>query len=154
MRKIALLTIALLLAPFAVAEDDGNEREIKAAMQRVKEMLREAEKLQERGSHEDARELRNKAEEMQAKINAAKKKWKKSRNKKKGGDDLHRALNDLEAGMRALKRLGGHKELLSDLKRVAANLHERIAKGQHGKRGGGKEREIAKHQLELMRAAM
>jgi len=161
---MALLTIALLLAPFAVAQDAGNERELKAAMQRVKELLRKAEELHERGSHEDARELRNKAEELKAKINAAQKKskkWKsKSRSKQKGGHDLHRVMNDLEAGMRALRRLGGHKELLAHLERVAANLHEKMAKGRRerkhddGKRGGAKQREVAKQQLELMRAAM
>ena len=158
MRNTALLTVlgALLLIPFAYAGDDEQEREIKAAQKRVKEMRQKAEELEKRGSHEDARELRAEAEKLQGRISAAKARWKSGRKEKKAkkGDDLHRIMNDLEAGMRGLRKLGGHKELLAHLKRVAVNLSEEMAQRKRKHRGANKEVEAAKHHLELMRYSM
>lgn len=76
------------------------------------------------------------------------------------GEHLHNVLEGLERGMMALRELGRHEEL-ETLERVAhevrRELEGRRNRSQRDRpraRGDGNEREMAMHQLEILRMAM
>jgi hypothetical protein len=138
----------LLLAWPATAAPGEEEREIRAAKEKIHALLRKAEELRRAGSHEDAQELQRKAEELKQRLHAHMKK-----RERPGGDELHSILEGLEHGMVALKRLGRHEEA-EHLNRIANEVRATIAGRKMKKRDVDSEAEVVKQRLKTMRYAV
>jgi hypothetical protein len=140
-----LLPACLLLAQPAAAQDERAEREIEAAKEKARQLMRESE------------ELRHKAEQLEAKIA-------EQLARREHGvaeqDELLEILEGLEHGMVALERLGRREELRM-LGRVADEVRAQRRAARKGRdvigigaSQGRSEREVAMHQLEIMRTAL
>ena len=155
-----ILMIALVPLTAASAQDDGARRELEAARDRVHAMLREAEELQGAGRMEAAQEVRQRAQQLAQRVEEGMERRQRARSDE--AQHLHNVLEGLEHGMGALRELGRHEEL-QVLERVAhdvrqelegrGNRPQRERERQRAERGGN-EREVAMHQLEILRMAM
>ncbi len=146
-----LFAACLLPIGWAEAGDRENEIELERAQDRVRTMLREAEKLKERGSHEDARHLVAKAEELQAKINEIRARNKgKARHKK---EDTRAVLDGLERGIKALKAIGRNKEA-EHLMEIAVGFRRELEQRSKHREHGEKERKAARKHLTVMGYAL
>ncbi len=160
--RIILFSLGLIVlsgAVFSPAVAGPDDERAAAEVQKMKEMIhklhQQAVELREAGKHDAARERINKAEKLEMRL--AEYFEPKGRAKKSEGD-LKEILQGLKHGIGALKALGKHDEaehLTRIAKEVAAQLY-----GSHEKpilnreRGREKEREQARHQLEILRIAM
>jgi hypothetical protein len=140
---VGLVAILVLVAP-GRAGDRENELEIERAQKRVHEWLREAEELQELGKHDRADLMRRKAKDLQAHIDAARK-------KPLDQGDLHEILKGLEHGIVALKRLNRHEEV-KHLEGIADRVRRELR--DERKERGRSEREVGMHRLEVMQMAL
>ncbi len=158
-RWIALiLTVALVPATASLAQGEGARRELEAAKERIHAMMREAEELQEAGRLDAAEKVRQRAEQLGERIERQLDRRRHARSNET--EHLHNVLDGLERGMVALRELGRHEELEA-LERVAHEVRrelegrrERPQRERERARGEGNEREMAMHQLEILRMAM
>lgn len=154
-----VLMVAFIPATTATAQDEGAQRELEAARQRVHTMMREAEELKEAGRPDAAEQMHKRAQQLRERIEQ-----RLNRGRQKQAEEaehLHGILEGLEHGMEALRKLGRH-DALEILKRVAHDVRQELQsrsdrpqrERQRERRGDGNEREMAKHQLEILRMAM
>jgi transposase len=147
------LAACLLMGLPARAQDEKASKEINAVVKKIHALMREAEELQEAGDLDAADAVRKKAEKLEVKLRAFHEKQERSRHE--GPEKLERILDGLERGMVALDELDRREEL-EMLRRIADGVRERMKRGESGERerAGGREREIARHQIEVMKMAM
>ena len=158
---VALVLIVVLVpVSTAVAQDDGARRELEAARERVHSMMREAEELQEAGRLDRAHQVRERAKQLAQRIEQSMERRQHARSEE--AQHLHNVLEGLEHGMGALRELGRHEEL-QVLERVAHEVRQELEGRQDRPQRerereraerGGNEREMAMHQLEILRMAM
>ncbi len=153
-----VLMVALVPVTTALAQDEGARRELEAARDRVHAMLREAEELQELGRLNAAEKVRQRAEQLGERIERQLDRRRHARSNET--EHLHNVLEGLERGMGALRELGRHEELEA-LERVAHDVRQELqGRREHPQRDRQRahrsenEREVAQHQLEIMRMAM
>ncbi len=153
-----ILMVALVPATTSLAQEDGARRELEAARERIHAMLREAEELQEAGRLEAAEKVRQSAHQMATRIEEHLNR--RRRGQAEDAEHLHNVLEGLEHGMVALRELGRHEELEA-LKRVAHEVRrelegrrDRPERERQRAQRGENEREMAMHQLEILRMAM
>ncbi len=152
------LTVALVPFTTALAQDEGARRELEAARERIHAMLREAEELQEAGRSDAADRVRQRAEQLGERIERQLDRRRHAQAEET--EHLHNVLEGLERGMGALRELGRHEELEA-LERVAHDVRQELQgrrdrpqrERQRAHRGEN-EREVAMHQLEILRMAM
>lgn len=156
---IALVLIVVFIpVTQSLGQDEDAQRELEGARQRIHAMMREAEELQEAGRLDAAEKMRQNAHEMATRIEEHLNRQRHAQ--AEDAEHLHGVLEGLERGMVALRELGRHEEL-GALERVAhevrRELEGRRERTQHQRtraRGEGNEREMARHQLEILRMAM
>ena len=170
-----VLVVAFIPATKLLAQGEGAERELEAARQQIHEMLREAEKLQKAGKPDAADHMRQEAHKMANRIEEHQAQRRRGQGEREQGErghgereqaakHLHNVLEGLERGMEALRAIDRNEELQA-LERVAQGVRRRLEGLQEGRdrpqrerrrerRGEGNEREMAMHQLEIMRLAM
>lgn len=149
MRAIGLILAVSLLVPTVFGGEA--EEKIRAAKKKIAALLREAEELQEAGRTEEARRVREKAEQWQAELKA----WAKEHGGHKHRDSakrLHGVLRGLEQGIEACLAIG-RKEEAAHLKEIAAGVRRRLEDMERGHERN-REVEVAKKQLETLRIAM
>ena len=153
-----VLIVALVPVTTVFAQDEGARRELEAAKERIHAMLREAEELQEAGRFDAADRVRQRAEQLAGRIDERLDRRRHARAEE--AEHLHNVLEGLEHGMGALRELGRHEELEA-LERVAHDVrHELEGRRDRPQRERERahrsenEREVARHQLEIMRMAM
>jgi hypothetical protein len=155
---VLVLTVALVPFTTALAQDEGARRELEAARERIHAMLREAEELQEAGRSDAADRVRQRAEQLGERIERQLDRRRHAQAEE--AEHLHKILEGLEHGMGALRELGRHEELEA-LERVAHDVRQELQgrrdrpqrERQRANRGEN-EREVAMHQLEILRMAM
>ena len=155
---VLLLMVALVPVTTALAQDEGARRELEAARERIHAMLREAEELQEAGRVDAAERVRQRAQQLGARIEGQLDRRRHAQVEE--AEHLHNVLEGLERGMVALRELGRHEELAA-LERVAHDVRQELQgrrdrpqrERQRAHRSEN-EREVAQHQLEIMRMAM
>ncbi len=153
-----VLMVALVPVATSLAQDEGARRELEAAKQRIDAMMREAEELQEVGRLDAAERARRRAEQLGERIERQFDRRRHARAEET--EHLHNVLDGLERGMVALRELGRHEELEA-LERVAHDVRQELQgrrdrpqrERQRAHRSAN-EREVAQHQLEIMRMAM
>ena len=153
-----VLIVALVPVTTAFAQDEGARRELEAARERIHAMMREAEELQEVGRLDAAERVRERAHQLEERIEQRLERHQRARSDE--AQHLHKVLEGLEYGIGALRELGRHEEL-QVLERIANEVRqeiegqrERLQRKRQRARGEGNEREMAMHQLEIMRMAM
>ncbi len=153
-----ILMVAFVPATTSLAQDEGGRRELEAARERIHAMMREAEELQEAGRLDAAEKVRQRAEQLGERIERQLDRRRHARSKET--EHLHNVLDGLERGMVALRALGRHEELEA-LERVAHDVRQELQgrrdrpqRERQRARHGENEREMAMHQLEIMRMAM
>ncbi len=153
-----VLMVAIGPVTTSLAQDEGARRELEAAKQRIDAMMREAEELQEAGRLDAAEKVRQSAHQMATRIEEHLNR--RRRGQAEEAEHLHNVLEGLEHGMGALRELGRHEELEA-LKRIAHEVRQELEgrrdrpqrERQRAHRGEN-EREVAMHQLEILRMAM
>ena len=152
------LMVALVPVSTALAQDEGARRELEAARERIHTMMREAEELHEAGRLNAAERMQQKAHQLEERIEQRLDRHQRARTA--DAEHLHNVLEGLERGMAALRELGRHEELEA-LERVAHDVRQELQgrrEGSQRERQGAhrseNEREVAQHQLEIMRMAM
>jgi len=170
-----VLVLAFIPATKSLAQDEGAQRELEAARERIHALLREAEKLQEAGRGDAADHMRQDAHKMANRIEEHLAQRRRGQGEREQGErghgereqaakHLHNVLEGLERGMAALREIERHEELQA-LEEVAQGVRRRLERLQERRdrpqrerqrehRGEGNEREMAMHQLEIMRMAM
>ncbi|MEE8153958.1 MAG: hypothetical protein V3T53_03240 [Phycisphaerales bacterium] len=153
-----ILMVALVPATASLAQDEGARRELEAAKERIHAMMREAEELQGAGRLEAAEKMRQRAEQLGARIEQQLDRQRRGRGE--GVEHLHNVLEGLEHSMAALRELGRHEELQA-LERIAHGVRrelegrrDRPERERERAHRGENEREMAMHQLEILRMAM
>ncbi len=153
-----VLTVALVPFTTALAQDEGARRELEAARERIHAMLREAEELQEAGRSDAADRVRQRAEQLGERIERQLDRRRHAQAEET--EHLHNVLEGLERGMGALRELGRHEEL-EVLERVAHEVRQELQgrrdrpqRERERAHRSENEREVAMHQLEIMRMAM
>lgn len=153
-----VLMVAFVPVTTVLAQDEGARRELEAAKQRIHAMMREAEELQEAGRLDAVERGRDRANQLAGRVKQQLERHQRARSKET--EHLHNVLEGLEHGMAALRELGRHEELEA-LERVAhevrRELEGRRDRPQRERERGHRsenEREVARHQLEVMRMAM
>ena len=153
-----VLMVAIGPVTTAVAQDEGARRELEAAKQRIDAMMREAEELQEAGRMDAADRVRQRAEQFSARIDEQLNRRRHAQAEE--AEHLHNVLQGLEHGMGALRELGRHEELEA-LERVARHVRQELQgrrdrpqRDRQRAHRSENEREVAQHQLEIMRMAM
>ena len=153
-----VLMVALGPVTTAVAQDEGARRELEAAKQRIDAMMREAEELQEAGRMDAADRVRQRAEQFGARIDEQLNRRRHAQAEE--AEHLHNVLEGLEHGMGALRELGRHEELEAlervahDVRRELQGRRDRPQRERERAHRSENEREVALHQLEIMRMAM
>lgn len=157
-----VLIVAFIPATSSIAQGDDAQHELEGARQRVHEMLRHAEELQESGHIDAADEMRRDAHEMANRIEEHLAQLRRGQGEQdQAVEHLHKVLEGLEHGMAALRELGKHEELRA-LEHVAHEVRQELEskrdrpqrERQREHRSEGNEREMAMHQLEILRIAM
>lgn len=145
-KRVALWIAVLACLPLlpAVAGEE-QEREIRAAKEKLEAMLREAEELQAAGRPDEARRVRKKAEDLRAAIERAHANLRRGREHGEP-DEIREILHGLEQGIHALRKLKRHDEA-ERLMEVAAHVRRELEE-RHAAR---KEIEVAKWQMRVMR---
>lgn len=153
-----ILTVALVPATASLAQGEGARRELEAAKERIHAMMREAEELQGAGRLEAAEKVRQRAEQLGARIEQQLDRRQRGRGEE--AQHLHNVLEGLEHGMAALRELDRHEELQA-LERIAHGVRrelegrqDRPQRERERAHRGENEREMAMHQLEILRMAM
>jgi len=150
--------VALVPVTTALAQDEGARRELEAARERIHAMLREADELQETGRLDAADRVRQRAEQFGARIDEQVDRRRHARAEE--AEHLHNVLEGLEHGMGALRELGRHEELEAlervahDVRRELEGRRDRSQRERERAHRSENEREVARHQLEIMRMAM
>ncbi len=153
-----VLMVALVPVTTALAQDEGARRELEAARERIHAMLREADELQETGRLDAADRVRQRAEQFGARIDEQVDRRRHARAEE--AEHLHNVLEGLEHGMGALRELGRHEELEAlervahDVRRELEGRRDRSQRERERAHRSENEREVARHQLEIMRMAM
>ncbi len=153
-----VLIVALAPVTTAFAQDGGARRELEAAKERIHAMLREAEELQEAGRFDAADRVRQRAEQLAGRIDERLDRRRHARAEE--AEHLHNVLEGLEHGMGALRELGRHEELEAlervahDVRRELEGRRDRPQRERERAHRSENEREVARHQLEIMRMAM
>ncbi len=153
-----VLIVAIGPVTTSLAQDEGARRELESAKQRIDAMMRKAEELQELGRLDAAEKVRQRAEQLGERIERQLDRRRHARSEET--EHLHNVLEGLERGMGALRELGRHEELEA-LQRVANEVREELQgrrdrpqRERERAHRGGNEREMAMHQLEILRMAM
>ncbi len=153
-----VLMVAIGPVTTAFAQDEGARRELEAARERIHTMMREAEELQEVGRLDAAEKVRQRAEQLGERIERQLDRRRHARSKET--EHLHNVLEGLEHGMVALRELGRHEELEAleriahDVRRELEGRRDRPQRERQRAHRGENERDIALHQLEILRMAM
>ncbi len=153
-----VLMVALVPVTTALAQDEGARRELEAARERIHAMMREAEELQEAGRMDAADRVRQRAQQLGARIDEQLDRRRHARAEE--AEHLHNVLEGLEHGMGALRELGRHEELEAlervahDVRRELEGRRDRPQRDRQRAHRSENEREVAQHQLEIMRMAM
>lgn len=158
-----VLIVAFMPAAKSLAQHDGEQSELEVARQQIHEMLREAEKVQKADRVDAADQMRQEAHKMANRIeeHLAQRRRHEQAEQDQEREHLHNVLEGLERGMMSLRELGRHEEL-GALERVAHEVRQELEgrrdrpqrERQREHRGEGNEREMAMHQLEILRLAM
>ena len=153
-----VLMVALVPVTTVLAQDEGARLGLEAAKHRSQAMLREAEESQDAGRGAAAERGRDRANQLAGRVEQQLERHQRARSKET--EHLHNVLEGLEHGMAALRELGRHEELEA-LERVAhevrRELEGRRDRPQRERERGHRsenEREVARHQIEIMRLAM
>ena len=153
-----VLMVALVPVTTSLAQDEGARRELELARERIHAMMREAQELQETGRLDAAERVRDRANQLAGRIEQQLERHQRARSDE--AEHLHNVLEGLEHGMAALRELGRHEELEA-LERVAHDVRQELRGRRdrpHPERERShrseNEREVALHQLEIMRMAM
>lgn len=153
-----VLMVALVPVTTAFAQDEGARRELEAARERIHEMLREAEELQEAGRLDAAERVRDRANQFAERVERQLERHQRARSDE--AEHLQNVLEGLEQGMAALRELGRHEELealervVHDVRRELQGRRDRPQRERQRAHRSANEREVAQHQLEIMRMAM
>ncbi|MCH8824039.1 MAG: hypothetical protein IH984_11090 [Planctomycetes bacterium] len=158
-----VLIVAFIPATKSLAQHEGEQSELETARERIHAMMREAEELQDAGRVDAADHMRKEAHKMANRIeeHLSQRRRHEQAEQDQEREHLHNVLEGLERGMAALRELGRHEELEA-LERVVHEVRQEIEgrrdrpqrKRRRERRGEGNEREMAMHQLEIMRLAM
>ncbi|MHC4955674.1 MAG: hypothetical protein ACYTGZ_17625 [Planctomycetota bacterium] len=158
MRVFGIVFALLLIAPLVFA--DETEEKVRQAMKNIEELRKKAEVLQDRGRMDEARRLRQEAEDRHAELNAWIKRLKKERagrGKRLEGDRLEGVLRGLNNGIEALMAIG-MKEEAAHLKEIADGVRRRMEFGKQRadieKRAASKEHAVARRYIKILRIAM
>ncbi len=153
-----VLMVAFVPVTTALAQDEGARRELEAARERIHALMREAEELHEAGRVDAADQMRQRAQQLAQRIEQGMERRQRARSDE--AQHLHNVLDGLERGMGALRELGRHEELEA-LERVAHEVRrelegrrDRPQRERERAHRSENEREVALHQLEIMRMAM
>ncbi|MEE9129406.1 MAG: hypothetical protein V3T84_05265 [Phycisphaerales bacterium] len=153
-----VLMVAIGPVTTSLAQDEGARRELEAAKQRIDAMMRKAEELQELGRLDAAEKVRQRAEQLGERIERQLDRRRHARSEET--EHLHNVLDGLERGMMALRELGRHEELEAlervahDVRRELEGRRDRPQRERQRAHRSENEREVAQHQLEIMRMAM
>ncbi len=153
-----VLMVAIGPVTTSQAQDEGARRELEAVKQRIDAMMREAEELQEVGRLDAAERVRQRAEQLGERIERQLDRRRHAQAKEV--EHLHKVLEGLEHGMGALRELGRHEELEAlervahDVRRELEGRRDRPQRERERAHRGENEREMAMHQLEILRMAM
>ena len=151
---LGLAVFLLAAQPLAArAQRDGTA--VDRARAEIRELLERARDLREAGEDKEAKELTNRAEVMKAKLGRERGRRRRGRPEEGRPEEI---LDGLRRGIAALHALGHHDQA-EKLEAVAREFQrEHAGRSQRGRagrrRGENKERQVARHQLEIMRMAM
>ena len=142
---LVVMAVVLVASPASVK---GQKSEIEAVRKKIEVLLKEAERLRDKGAADKAERLVKQAQELKARLAKAN----EDRPRKNSGGELGEILQGLKAGAASLRALGRGEEA-EKLERLAAELQKKAVAG--GKRHRGQsEREVALRQIKIMRTAL
>lgn len=153
--KLVFMTAGLVMAGWqsasaAAVQNERAGRELKAARERLHELHREAEELQEAGRNDKAEAVMEKAHQLELRLHRHLERQKEQ--KREHGGNLEATLERLEQGMAALRELGMRDEL-ERLEHIAAGLRERLRHQAERHRNEDEEHAAGRRQLGVMRMA-
>jgi hypothetical protein len=121
---------------------EGMRERFAAARAEIAELLRRADRMEEEGEHEEARELREKAKAIERELHAA---MERGEGRGRPGEERPEFRQHMRELMMALRRAEeeGDREKAAEIRRELAELRERMGerRGERGRGGWGRDRD-------------